>query len=69
MIDLLKRNEDKSFEVVSEKEIVVGDIFVTGWNSTTKENIYQTVNNIHEQRKEKGTYIDESNRRMWAKVS
>ena len=31
--------------------------------------IMKTIVNIHEQRKERGTYADESKRRMWAKIS
>jgi hypothetical protein len=69
MITILKKNADNSFDVVSENEIIVGDRFVICYNSLTKEYNYGTVNKIHEQRKERGEYADESNCRMWAKVS
>ena len=68
MIQILKKYNDNTFDVVSETEVAAGDNVVIGY---TKENkpIYQPINSVIEQRKERGTYVDESKRRFWAKVS
>lgn len=68
-IDLLKRNQDGSFEIIKPKEVQIGDQFVIGFDSTAKLPILKEVKVIHEQRKGKGTYKDESKRPFWAKVS
>lgn len=69
MIEILKRNHDETFDIVSENEIVLGDEFVTGFNPETKVSNFKKVDNIIEQGKERGTYKDESKRRFWAKIS
>lgn len=69
MIEILKRNHDETFDIVSENEIVLGDEFVIGFNPETKVSNFKKVDNIIEQRKERGTYKDESKRRFWAKIS
>lgn len=57
MIEILKKFDNGTVDVVSIEEVKVGDEFM------------KTIVNINEQRKERGTYDDESKRRMWAKVS
>ena len=69
MIEILKRYNDKTFDVVCEKEVSIGDEFVVGYNPVEKKEIKQIVAKIYEQRKEKGVYNDESKRRIWAKIS
>lgn len=66
-MDLLKKNTDKSFNVVNSTEIKEGDIVQIG--QLEGKPIYHTITTIHEQRKKRGTYVDESKRRMWARVS
>lgn len=70
MINYLKKNNDGSWDIVSfPNEVKQGDEFQIGFNSVTKEPIMKTINNIVEQRKERGRYEDESKRRFWARVS
>lgn len=63
-VDLLKYNTDGTLNVVS-REPLVGDqidhFFI-------KEKKY-VITNIVEQRKERGTYTDESKRRMWQRIA
>lgn len=67
MIEILKRNSDQTYDIISLTEIVIGDNFEIG----TKDGqaIYKTVDNIIEQRKSKGSFRDENNRPFWAKIS
>lgn len=67
-MDILFKHTLGLFDVVSHSEINVGDIFEHGIDSNKIPQKY-TVDQIIEQRKEKGTYADESKRRMWAKIN
>lgn len=67
MIEILKRNEDQTFDIISPLEIIIGDNFIIGMKEG--QAIFKTVDNILEQRKSKGTFRDESNRPFWAKIS
>lgn len=60
--------KSETADVVSMSEICVGDIFIYGYNSTTREPIQRRVTDVIEQRKEKGVHKEEANRRMWARV-
>lgn len=68
MVTILKKEKGNICDIVSEKEICIGDDLIVG---ITKEGhqITASVINIHEQRKERGIYKDEGKRRMWAKIS
>lgn len=68
MIDILKRNNDKSFDIVSKQQVSTGDKFICGHDKDNKP-IYHVIETIFEQRKERGTYEDESKQRFWAKVA
>ena len=68
MIQILKKYNDNTFDVVSETEVAAGRNVIIGYTKGN-EPIYQPINSVIEQRKERGTYIDESKRRFWAKVS
>ncbi len=69
MIDLLQKNLNGTYDIVSDDEITIGNHFYNGKVSTDKRPISVTISEIHEQRKERGQYKNESDRRMWAKVS
>lgn len=60
--------KEKVFDMVHHSEIKEGDEFYYGYDSTAKRAIKRRVIAVIEQRKERGQYKDESNRRMWAKV-
>ena len=47
---------------------ITADEITIGYTNDNKP-IVKIISNIHEQRKERGTYADESKRRMWAKIS
>jgi len=68
MIDLLINYKDGKMGVVCKEEIKVGDEIILGYTNDRKP-ITQVIKEVHEQRKERGVYVDESNRRNWAKVS
>lgn len=68
MIEILKKFDNSTVDVVSREEVKVGDEFMIGRTNDGKP-IMKMIVNIHEQRKERGTYDDESKRRMWAKIS
>lgn len=68
MIEILKKDDKNSADVVSQQEVKIGDEFMIGRTVDGKP-IMGKIDVIHEQRKERGVYVDESNRRMWAKVS
>ena len=67
-ITMLKNNRNNTYDVVSTSEILIGDGFNSGSN-IKGEDIFVTIKEVHEQRKEKGTYENELKRRMWARVS
>lgn len=64
---IVYKNEQKA-NVVSRSEIKIGEKFSTGITKEGKE-IIKEITEVHEQRKERGTYADESKRRNWANVS
>lgn len=68
MIDILQKNRDNTIDCVQLEEIKVGDEFPFGFDQNNRP-MYAHVTEIHEQRKERGTYLDESRRRNWAKIS
>ena len=68
MIDLLIKYDDGTMGVVCKTEMKVGDEIILGYTNDRKP-ILAVINKIHEQRKERGVYKDEADRRMWAKVS
>lgn len=67
-ITMLKNNRNNTYDVVSTSEILIGGEFSSGNNIEGKD-IIVTIKEVHEQRKEKGTYENELKRRMWARVS
>ena len=67
-MDVLIARNDGIFDVVHHSEVAIGDEFVHGYDSNSKAPIKRQVVEVIEQRKEKGEYKDENNRRMWAKV-
>jgi len=66
MIHILKTNKDKSLDIVCENEVSVNDEFHI---QVGDKLVKKSVSEIIEQRKERGVYIDENNRRFWAKVN
>ena len=65
---MLKNNKNGTYDLVSNELLNVGDTFSIGKTMDGKE-IIKEINLIIEQRKERGTYNDESKRRIWGKVS
>ena len=68
MIDVLLKYADGKMDVVSKGEVKVNDEVVMGYTNDRKP-ILHVIKEVHEQRKERGVYRDETNRRMWAKIS
>ncbi len=66
MITLLKTNKDDSADVVSETTVCIGHEFII---ERKDKSLRRKVTGVIEQRKERGIYINESNRRFWAKVN
>lgn len=69
MITMLKNNKDGTYNVVSDTAVKPGDQFVAGYGIKGDVLKVVTVKVIIEQRKGKGTYVNESLRPFWAKVS
>jgi len=68
MADILKKYDNNTIDIVSEKELNTGDTFIFSHTADGKP-IIKAIDEIIEQRKERGTYDDESKRRFLAKVS
>lgn len=65
MPEVLKRNEDGSFNVIYSNEIQEAQEFA-GWCYGV---FYEgRITEVIEQRKERGIYKDESKRRFWARI-
>lgn len=69
MITMLKNNGDGTYAIVSEIQVKPGDQFAAGYGIDGNVLKVVTISEVHEQRKEKGQYIDKSDRRYLAKVS
>ena len=69
MITMLKNNKDGTYDVVSDTAVKPGDQFAAGYGIKGDVLNAVTVKVIIEQRKGKGTYVNESLRPFWAKVS
>lgn len=61
---LLNRKND-IYDLVHNAEIMIGDEF---FDDTISQPPRRVIVEIFEQRPERGTYKDESNRRIWAKI-
>lgn len=68
MVSILKRINANTIDVVSTKELMIGDEIEVGRTNGGRP-ILMPIVTIHEQRKERGIYTDESKRRMWAQIS
>lgn len=64
---MLQKNTNGTFDVVCKSEITIGNDVIIGQHEGKP--IVKKVSEIYEQRKEKGIYVDEGNRRNWANVS
>jgi hypothetical protein len=67
-MEILFKREENLFDVVNLTQVNVGDEFYYGLDMNKNQQKYQ-VDNIIEQRKEKGKYINENDRRFWAKIN
>ncbi len=67
-MDILIQRSKEMFDVVNQSDVSVGDEFFYGLNQQSQP-IKRAITEVLEQRKERGEYKDESNRRMWAKVN
>lgn len=68
MAERLIERKDGTLDLVNHSEMNIGDEFNHSYNSIDKKQIYGVITEIIEQRKERGIYSDETNRRFWAKV-
>ena len=66
-MDILFKYSANTLGILTPNGALVGDKITVGY---TEENlpIQKQISHIIEQRREKGTYVDESKRKMWTKV-